>query len=114
MKNNKIIQNTILVFMMAVGAVAVFIDEINNFLVGISLIGISALVSCSILAIKRKGFLTYTIIAAWLFIPTTFLLGFLGMFNTNLDNFLDWARVCFAVGVIAIPLTGVHLFRVNR
>lgn len=111
---NKIIQNSILILMMIAGVSVIFIDEINNFLVGISLIGISALISCIILAIKRKGFLTYTIIATWLFIPTTFLLGFLGMFNTNLDNFLDWARVCFVVGMIAIPLTGVHLFRVNR
>ena len=111
---SKIIVNIILLCLMFAGIPLIMSS--STYQAGICLVLVSVVASFIILLrrkMARKHFLTYLALLAWLFIPLSFLLQ-LDIFGSGLEGLSNWAKTSIFVGVFAIVVTGVQLFRVNR
>lgn len=91
----------------------------DTYQIGLIMEFIAAVVSLSLLftsANRKKNFpLSHMAAILWLFIPVSFLLLLqTSLFGSGFEGLSNWAISGLIVGIIAIILTSIQLFRVNR
>lgn len=116
-KNKKITQNILLTAVMA--AMPLLVVRGDTYQIGLIIECIAAVISLLLLftsANRRKNFpLSYLVATLWLFIPVSFLLLLqIPLFGSGFEGLSNWAKTGLIVGVVAIVLTSIQLFRVNR
>ena len=115
-KNKKITQNILLTAVMA--TMPLLVVRGDTYQIGLIIECIAAVISLLLLftsANRRKNFPLYLAAILWLFVPVSFL--FLlqtSLFGSGFEGLFNWARTGVIVGIVAIILTSIQLFRVNR
>ena len=91
----------------------------DTYQIGLIIECIAAVISLLLLftsANRRKNFpLSHLAAILWLFVPVSFL--FLlqtSLFGSGFEGLFNWARTGVIIGIVAIILTSIQLFRVNR
>lgn len=114
MKNKKILINILSTIAMVAGIPLVMYGD--TYQLAISMECLAVFFSYIIILrsrVGRKSLVTYATLAMWLFIPLSFLLQ-LGIFGSGLEGLSNWTKTSLVIGIVAMVLTSVQLFRVNR
>lgn len=116
-KNKKITQNIVLMAVMA--TMPLLVVRGDTYQIGLIIECIAAVISLLLLftsANRRKNFpLSHLAAILWLFIPVSFLLLLqTSLFGGGFEGLSNWAKTGLIVGIVAIILTSIQLFRVNR
>lgn len=116
-QNKKITQNILLTAVMA--TMPLLVVRGDTYQIGLIIECIAAVISLLLLftsANRRKNFpLSHLAAILWLFVPVSFL--FLlqtSLFGGGFEGLSNWARTGLIVGIVAVVLTSIQLFRVNR
>ena len=116
-KKIKITQNILLTAVMA--TMPLLVVRGDTYQIGLIIECIAAVISLLLLftsANRRKNFpLSHLAAILWLFVPVSFL--FLlqtSLFGSGFEGLFNWARTGVIIGIVAIILTSIQLFRVNR
>lgn len=116
-QNKKITQNILLTAVMA--TMPLLVVRGDTYQIGLIIECIAVVISLLLLftsASRRKNFpLSHLAAILWLFVPVSFL--FLlqtSLFGSSFEGLFNWAKTGLIVGIVAIILTSIQLFRVNR
>ena len=116
------IQNALLV-LVTLGSVPLIISG-GTYHYGLSLLGVSVFVALILIFLRQRAdtrvdrlvVISWVALGLWISIPLTFLISMSGvnLFGSGLDGLGNWARFSLILGVLALVLTYVQLFRTSR
>ena len=115
MKNRtKLIQNIVAIAVMVAGVGTMFTGLMIESMVILAMSGIISAMLILKTQRGRRSVLSYISIAMWVYVVGSFFVGGFSGFEGSLERFLDWFLAGIVIGIVAILLTAVQLFRINR
>lgn len=118
MNKIKILQNVGLTGLMVVSVPLAILG--STYLYGLVLLVLTVALSLYLLFVSKheknhNQKITWLVLVLWSSIPLSFFLAFfVPLFGEGLDGLSNWAKFSLALGSLAMVLTAVRLFQINR